>query len=718
VKLQILLKGKKGSALLLVMMIVAVLSILGVSIMGLALANYKMQVVDSKEKNTFYIAEAGLDETYGVIRKVIYQAIKTSKEEAKRIVDLAIQDEFYDAANRSDFGAEDYYLTTSAGGYNELNIETSLNTEFETNYKKYINDNLRKELGLDSDVHNWEYDIPDFPDSEFHKYSDSRNFTFKAISMHNEGGIQKQVETLFNIDVPDYDAEYTATISTAEENVLWLRPITVEGKIYTSSGKVEISGDVFAYNGMSIAGNVAIDGSIYSNGDIENTATSSKFLLGQQLNGNINRNLYCSSLKSNGESSTIEVYGNVFTKDDLELNGKKSKIVIDGSYYGFSNGNGNSDSSSCILINTTDIGESQGSSLSIAGNNRYALEDLDSGILVAGTAYVNADGDKYQTGESISIKGNYRVYSKPLSGLGVVGGIDYSKYNYSNIILDTFGTLQFPIMFKLDGINNNVPMYPDHKSTYFLKASGGPIFNDGKRGINISPSKILYSMGAWFGLDESNIQMGNHGEKSDDIFSDEIQPKVTKDFKYYTDKLGDPKITNHRDKDDLYLDTRLYIKNGINEGRYNFTKNEDSYDSNSHELTYISNDDSKPLYIIGDGGVAPSDQVANKVIDASSLSTSEAIDGIVITRGDIYISGRANYTGILVTERDIHFVDNGDKKIKYSKQNILERIAGNDIFKFTNGNPHKVLGILSSSNAPGDVTIDNLIKISGWKKTR
>ncbi len=90
-----------------VVMVMSILSILGIAMISLALSNYKMQAFKSDTKKNLYIAESGIDQAYGIIVKVIDEAVKNEKEEEEvkdyindnlitNIIDISNYDDLYD----------------------------------------------------------------------------------------------------------------------------------------------------------------------------------------------------------------------------------------------------------------------------------------------------------------------------------------------------------------------------------------------------------------------------------------------------------------------------------------------------------------------------------------------------------------------------------------------------------------------------------------------
>ena len=81
------LESKRGSSLVMVLIVFSILSILGVTLLSLAVFNFKMKTVDRKVKAAFYLSEAGLDEAYGVVVNGVKNAIESGYANVKASYD-------------------------------------------------------------------------------------------------------------------------------------------------------------------------------------------------------------------------------------------------------------------------------------------------------------------------------------------------------------------------------------------------------------------------------------------------------------------------------------------------------------------------------------------------------------------------------------------------------------------------------------------------------
>lgn len=76
-----------------VLMSLSVLSILGTAIMSSAVMNLKVKMHDKREKTSFYLSEAGLEEAYGIMMDQVNKAIEAGNENVKdNLQDFIVQE--------------------------------------------------------------------------------------------------------------------------------------------------------------------------------------------------------------------------------------------------------------------------------------------------------------------------------------------------------------------------------------------------------------------------------------------------------------------------------------------------------------------------------------------------------------------------------------------------------------------------------------------------
>lgn len=129
--------NSRGSILVLLATVMALLSILGATLLNVVLLNYRINKLNTESKKAFYLSENGLNESYIAARKLINEAIAYSLEKVE----------------------EEMLL-------HPLNEEEAKNF-FSLNYKQYITVNVRNEISTTTnpavEIRN---DIIEFEDEE------------------------------------------------------------------------------------------------------------------------------------------------------------------------------------------------------------------------------------------------------------------------------------------------------------------------------------------------------------------------------------------------------------------------------------------------------------------------------------------------------------------------------------------------------------------------
>lgn len=247
---------------------------------------------------------------------------------------------------------------------------------------------------------------------------------------------------------------------------------TDEGAVYIKSGSSVVNGNIYAgsYYGWAekdgqvnrqqyfdkdsiyVGGNASLvvnGADIIANGAV-NLDTGATI----QLNGedkmlpadkkiatNLPLRLWANDILLTGNGATANISGDCFIKDDLEINGSQGIVDISGSYYGFGYSEDGSDmtkeadSTEALVLSDqkipgrndnyhADLGTSEHEKRSaVIVNGNGAAVRLASGgsdprqLVLGGRAYIDLSGNlgqtktaDYMTGESISIKGNQKIY--------------------------------------------------------------------------------------------------------------------------------------------------------------------------------------------------------------------------------------------------------------------------------------------------------------------
>ena len=187
--------------------------------------------------------------------------------------------------------------------------------------------------------------------------------------------------------------------------------LIADRQIHVNASNVQVDGSVYAGADGILAdssGSGTLKGkSILTRGDIVTDSGSTLTV------GNGNSSIWAENIKTSGSgSSTMEINGNTYVADDLELRGVGSKVTLKGNYYGynFQKNYGTSD--------TVSSDADFSSAMMVNGRTcNLNLKDLNY-LMLAGRTFISrkTDAAKNQDvlmGESISARTNQLAYYVP-----------------------------------------------------------------------------------------------------------------------------------------------------------------------------------------------------------------------------------------------------------------------------------------------------------------
>ncbi|KYH35323.1 hypothetical protein CLTEP_07270 [Clostridium tepidiprofundi DSM 19306] len=765
-------KTKKGSSLALLLIIFSILAILGTAFMSAALGSFRMRKLNGTIKTNFYASEAGVDEAYAIIGKVVDKAIENGNNAVKS--DESNLEKIIENERLKILADENYkspYINAD-GSINEEKIKSYQNGIFKNTFKNYVKDNIKSEIE-DSDNYKFNSDgtKPDVEVENTLSFADDK-MNINVLSTFKHKDIEKKVEAEYEIKVPDYKSVYyiESNILNIPENSVFLNGISIDGDMNVFGGNVKINGNVFIKgsnvgsdgeiaNAYEFESGLIIDGnksdadkniSIRNNSDVNINGDlytdQSIYINGINDNFHIDGTAYVRNaiISTVSKNSNLKVDGSLYTMDDLELNGNKSHVIISGGYYGMSDGSKSamSDHSSSIIINAEDIGRTDGSSLKIEAQGE------EDSIIIEGTSYIHLnDNNKYQTGESVSIKGNYKAYTHPLIDGNPVNK-DGKSLKGDNIKFEYIDPLVLATKFK-DDTDLNV----FDKDKYFKAYSEDSNYNKdnfsklnlGGNGIDINTKKILLNTGT--------VISGN--KVIDGSYSvDKINENMAKlsELKRKIFFMGDDNV----DSDTLRETNKLMYmvsKSDNLKGKVDFNSISNKFEGqiennvvdNSKDVILLNNDSKTDYVFVG----PDSNDNSLKKINSKNTGNSEnngsnknneknnstreikinvnssdgKFRGIIITAGDVYFCGKIKFKGTIISAGDLVFFDSNLKEIYYNEEYVKRLIAYNygdfkDIFINnlpTYFNMEAETDIKADNSVKSDITRDKLISRKRWK---
>ena len=687
------MKKKKGASLAYVIVVLAIIATIGTAIVSLSLANYKAIIVDSKKTQNLYMSESGLDEAKEKINNLTSKAVEAGNNAVTKSSIENLTSENIESTQNEIFKKEykKYIHNNLKSLFKIKEGHVLFNTkgfkyEKEDNYYDielvFINNN---KLDLDNGINqlsdldkNFIFVLPKNKKSDKEILSLRLNSKFN-VKDGNEIKNYKDVSLTFEIEVPDYNgAYYTEKIPVYN---IWQQGLVVgENLNINQNSNLNINGSVYVsanYNfednksyknesqnknasGIVISGgDLSIDnGTLVSKQDIILNGENGELKVLSSLGGN-NGGVYTHNLgiysfenlnsnkvfgnSKNLKGNKIETKVPVYTMNDLIMNGLNSIIKLQDGFYGINSNSGDKtltgekQNSSAIIINSKDLGN--GSSL-----------DIKNKAVIMGSAYINTLGESYQTGESLSVKGNYIAYTYAVKDKNV----EFKYYNPLQLV---------------ESINGDSSL--DAKAKYFKEASKS--FNIKSSGIKLPNADNVISVGVTVD--------GNNDIKGNNLVLDDIKKIREKYVDNYFKKVNsintettisrEKKYTNKitKDNDLIYID----INNGAN---------------------VLKNIENSPL------------KIKDKLI-----TINKSCNGIIITDKDIKIDSSIDFKGTIITTGNLDVLNKDTAKkqnisITYDEEYLKQLIGSNyEYFKgvFT-GNPDSTYLLVKSEKDINDIT--------------
>lgn len=459
----------KGSSVLIVIAIFGILSILGTSMLAATTASYRLRIEESNRMKNLYAAESGIDKAYIMMTEVIQDALNSGIRGVSDAIDDIVKIQGADEQRKE------------------------INKVFKSSYKDYLVNNMVQKFKnpsgqwINIDIGNGENALIECSMIKLHEEEDSdRRVQLKSIYRSPSTGKERIVSVSYVIEIPkDYRVEtsrgetisnlikYTlaadgdlSIIDSAKVNVdgeTWVQgTMAKEGTNGESAqvlldekykGGIEvINSNVKFYGDVSTASNINV-----RRGKLE-FLSSNKDEDGKIIPNNIyTENIFLGNINNLNEASEIEFNAgtsNVYLANDLVIGASDAKVYID-KFYGFNDISTDVSTEALAQLNNSAI---RGSSSIIINSDYWPYKDknqinatgelkVNTEAYIMGSAYIKTE-HPYQTGESLAIKGNYKVYTEKANGY---------QYEYINplylVTMDAAGkklTLKDKVEFFVD----------------------------------------------------------------------------------------------------------------------------------------------------------------------------------------------------------------------------------------------------------------------------
>ncbi len=672
-------RKKKGSTFVIVIVVMAIIFTTGTTILAVTANDYKMRINQSKKLQNLYEADSGLDVVENIIIKTSQEAIKyADKEVEKEFTKLEEKDRSKENLNK--VFKEKYYDFLIVNNKEILDSTQVDILQYLIVEKKYIKSilesgKLEYDSAVDKNKKPFKIEIP----QDGYKFNKEEGITIKVNSTFesDKGELKnkKTISTTYKVVAPDYNSEITSiNISPVFDG----KAITADGNMNITGGNTNISGDIWIQGNNNLGenpeyafdkyiGGIKLDNTSFNiNGDIY---TANTYHLNNNAQSTITgdvfaKNIYVGkSINSDAsKSNNVTFENNVIVNNDLALNAQNSNVLIKNNFYGINEKTTEIETakqalnSSSIIVN------------SLNSNSTLKVEGLS---YIMGVAYLNTigdDGKKYQTGESVAVKGNYLAYTD----------VDDILDGKTNVTLRYYSPLQ--LLESKDGESN-----ASKKAEYFAeyyndsKTEGKYSFNDG--GVQLKGE--VKSAGA---------TIKNNKVQGATIFSVD-------------------------DKKEIINTRNEFARNVFAMG--DATGYENLYDGQEVERTVrnqIAFDKIKDTNIINENGAVILTNNSSIEIKENKYNGQIIKKGLIITNGDITIDGEFNFMGNIITTGDIILKGEGNKTITYDPQVVRSILALNnellkDVFVKSKADREEI----KVTSASEIYSVDKFLKKSLWK---
>lgn len=378
-KKKILIHDNAGSTIIVVLVTMTFVVVLASILLYMSLINMQMKKLDREGKANYYDAEAAMNEIHTGIQGAVSEAISRAYTLVLINYNNTTDETTVEAQREITFSTE-FFSTLYNYKYKNVNL-------FAQDGSQYIPDAFK---GFVSD--------PRTDISGSAVQSNSDGLTLKAVKVtYSAGGYTSTVTADIKITKPQTHFNPSQlTLSSLPnfgiiaktaltESTITTDPVTITGNIY--AGNVSVSGNGNKLNiknaaSFITAGNVTVDASAVVSLSA-NTALWAKDII----------------LDSSGE---IDLSGDTFISDDLNLRGDGAKAVLSGRYFGYGNSTTEAQNSSSIIV-----------------NGKHTLLDMSglSALILAGHSFIDYSGTEIAMGQSISVKSDQVAYLLPESCL-------------------------------------------------------------------------------------------------------------------------------------------------------------------------------------------------------------------------------------------------------------------------------------------------------------
>ena len=644
-------KKKKGSTFVIVIIVMAIIFTTGTTILAVTANDYKMRINQSKKLQNLYEADSGLDVVENIIIKTSQEAIKyADKEVKKEFVNLKGMDISKEKLNG--LFKENFYEFLSepknvrdSNSIEKSNVKILEHLILSKEIINSIEDNKTINSKKLEDINNFDIKILN---ASYDKDNSRITIEVESTFQSDKGELKnkKTISTTFKVVAPDYNSEIT---SINIYPVFDGKAITADGNMDVTGGYLNIKGDIWIKGNNNLGENPEYSFDKYIGGiKLDNTNfnidgniyTDNTLHLNNKVTSNVNGDTFAKNIyvgksinSTDSESNDIVFNKNVVVNNDLALNATKSSILIKNNFYGLNDKTlevSTADkalNSSSIIVNDITKNDSE----------KYKLEVFGDSYIM-GVAYLNTigdDGKKYQTGESVAVKGNYLAYTD----------VDKTLIENGIVTLRYYSPLQ---LLESKDRESNATKKAEYFSEYYSNDKNDYKFNDGA--VNLKGE--VKSVGTSIKDKDGEIQKSNISDSDLTLVNNQRNEFARNVF-----AMGD--ITGLKDFSYENQKVRRIVADEI---YFNKVKDENIISENGVVILRGTNSNI---------------EIVNGFIGEQKIEK-----GLIITNGDITIDGEFNFTGNIITTGNVIIKGEGSKIVTYDPQVVRSILAlNNDLLK-------------------------------------
>ena len=471
-KKQTLLKDNKGSAIVMVLVAIAFVSIMGSMVMYSTFYNYKMKIVDRSAKDTFYSADLAMDEIRAGLKKdvaVVFssayeealQELGTENSEDKNNVFINKYREKLIRLFKTNEDAQKYqlsilqgYLSNPASNKGEVGAFVDSTTCAMLPYTdgirlKDVHLTYTDEEGYVSIIET-DFLLPypnlglgdtyEFPDIDEYCLIANRKFEIKGVpdnknSIYMKGSVyggkegvvigprvtmlvQSEEEKLENGRKDKFITDGEIILGNIDNGATSYTPV------FMTSEDISLWASGVELNGTKTPPEITVSGSNYWRDFLKN-------LLG--INGGIEEAIFNAAWEwlrqafpwlpgMNDETTKVVEHNNLmlmgesYIQDDITINSSDAKVHLGGTYTGFGNTTTKAKNSSSIIINGSNatIDMSELDELNLGGNTYIGTSKLN----VADVAEAGRKNEDVKMGNAVASKIEQLAYLVPAECIG------------------------------------------------------------------------------------------------------------------------------------------------------------------------------------------------------------------------------------------------------------------------------------------------------------